>query len=472
MTPQLFLLILRARYKVALFVLIVTVLTTYVVSTRLPKQYMASTSVLIDVKSPDPVAGVVLPGLIAPSYMATQLDIINSDRVALRVVKLLRLEESPAIRTQWMEATNGKGKLDLWLAALLQRKLEVKPSKESNVISIGFSGTEPSFVAAVANTFAQAYIDVSLELKVEPARQYSSWFEGQSKTLRDQLEKAQGALTSYQEKNNVLAMDEQRVDYEKSKLSELSQALTTVQAQTSDSSSKRQSTSDSGTLSDVMQSPVIMSLKSDINRLEAKLQESNVNLGKNHPQTQRAESELASLKEKLAGETKQISRSINTSFQVGRQREKELLQAIESQKKRVIDLSKERDEITVLRRDVETAQHAFDAISMKFVQTKMESQTVQTNVAVLTPAAEPTGPSKPNIFINVVASVVLGTMLGLGIAFMLELVNRRVRSAEDLMAITNLPVLASITSIAAAPRWRDLFTFLSKRGRRANVVAA
>lgn len=472
MTPQLFLLILRARYKVALLVLIVTVLTTYVVSTRLPKQYMASTSVLIDVKSPDPVAGVVLPGLIAPSYMATQLDIINSDRVAVRVVKLLRLDESPAIRAQWMEATNGKGKLDLWLAALLQRKLEVKPSKESNVISIGFSGTEPSFVAAVANTFAQAYIDVSLELKVEPARQYSSWFEGQSKTLRDQLEKAQGALTSYQERNNVLAMDEQRVDYEKSKLSELSQALTTVQAQTSDSSSKRQSSSDSGTLSDVMQSPVIMNLKSDINRLEAKLQESNVNLGKNHPQTQRAESELASLKEKLAGETKQISRSINTSFQVGRQREKELLQAIESQKKRVIDLSKERDEITVLRRDVETAQRAFDAISMKFVQTKMESQTAQTNVAVLTPAAEPTGPSKPNIFINVVASVVLGTMLGLGIAFMLELVNRRVRSAEDLTAITNLPVLASIASIAAPPRWLDLFTFLSKRGRRANAVVA
>jgi succinoglycan biosynthesis transport protein ExoP len=472
MTAQLFLLILRARYKVALFVLIVTVLTTYLVSIRLPKQYTASTSVLIDVKSPDPVAGVVLPGLIAPSYMATQLDIITSDRVAQRVVKLLRLEDSPAIQAQWMEATNGKGKLNLWLASLLQRKLDVKPSKESNVISIGFSGTEPSFVAAVANTFAQAYSDVSLELKVEPARQYASWFEGQSKTLRDQLEKTQGALTSYQEKNNVLAMDEQRVDYEKSKLSELSQALTSVQAQTSDSSSKRQSTSDSGTLSDVMQSPVIMGLKSDINRLEAKLQESNVNLGKNHPQTLRAESELASLKEKLAGETKQISSSINTSYQVGRQREKELLQAIESQKKRVIDLSKERDEITVLRRDVETAQRAFDAISMKSVQTKMESQTAQTNVAVLTPAAEPTGPSKPNIFLNVAASVILGTLLGLGIAFMLELVNRRVRSAEDLAAITNLPVLASITSISTPPRWRDLFNFIFKRGRRPNAVAA
>jgi chain length determinant protein EpsF len=362
-----------------------------------------------------------------------------------------------------MKATKGKGQLSLWIAGRLQRKLDVKPSKESNVISIGFSGTDPVYVAAVANAYARAYIDVNLDLKTEPARQYASWFEGQAKTLRDQLEKAQSALTEYQEKNNVLAMDEQRVDYEKSKLSELSQALTNVQAQTSDSSSKRLSTRSSDTLSDVMQSQVIMNLKSEINTLEAKLQESNVNLGKNHPQTQRTESELASLKEKLAAETRQISSSINTSYQIGKQREKELMEAIESQKKRVIDLSQERDQITVLRREVESAQRAFDTVSAKSVQTRMESQTVQTNVAILTPAAEPTAPSKPNIFINVAASVVMGSMLGLGIALLQEVINRRVRSAEDLAAVTNLPVLASITSVATPTRWRDLLDFFFRR---------
>ncbi len=463
MTPQLFLLILRARYKVALFTLIVIVLTTYGVSLQLPKQYSASTAVVIDVKSPDPVAGMVLPGLIAPSYMATQFDIINSDRVAQRVVKLLRLEQSPGIKEQWMEATKGQGKMNLWLASLLQRKLDVKPSKESNVISIGFSGTEPVFVAAVANAFAQAYVDVNLELKVEPARQYANWFEDQSKTLRDKLEKAQAALTEYQEKNNVLAMDEQRVDYEKSKLSELSAALTGVQTLTSDSSSKRQSTGNSDTLSDVMQNPVIMSLKSDINRLEAKLQESNVNLGPNHPQTQRTESELASLREKLAAETRQISSSISTSYQVGRQREKELLQSMEAQKRRVIDMSRQRDEITVLRREVESAQRAFETVSMRSTQTRMESQTLQTNIAILTAAEEPTSPSKPNILINVAASFVIGTLLGLGIAMLLELLNRRVRSAEDLAAATELPVLASIASIATPPKWRDFLNFTSMR---------
>lgn len=471
MSLQLFLLIIRARYKVVLFTLMAIVLTTFVVSLQMPKQYMARTALVIDVKSPDPVAGVILPGLIAPSYMATQLDIINSDRVAQRVVQLLHLDERAGVREKWMEATEGKGQLNLWLAAGLQRKLDVKPSKESNVISISFSGTDPAYVAAVANAFAQAYIDVNLDLKIEPARQYANWFEGQAKTLRDQLEKSQSALTRYQENNNVLAMDEQRVDYEKAKLSELSQALTSVQALTSDSSSKRLSNRNSDTLSDVMQNQVVMNLKSDINRLESKLQDSNVNLGLNHPQIQSMESELASLKGKLVAETRQISSSINTSYQVGRQREKELAQAIESQKKRVIDLSQQRDEITVLKREVETSQRAFDTVSTKSMQTRMESQTVQTNVAVLTPAAEPSAPAKPNILINVAVSVVVGTLLGLGIALLLELTNRRVRSTEDLASITNLPVLACIASVATPPRWRKFMNRLFKPQPQTSATA-
>ena len=64
-----------------------------------------------------------------------------------------------------MDASDGKGELVAWLADRLKQKLEVKPSRESNVINIEFSGNEPEFVAAVANAFAQAYIDVNLELK-------------------------------------------------------------------------------------------------------------------------------------------------------------------------------------------------------------------------------------------------------------------------------------------------------------------
>ncbi len=129
-----------------------------------------------------------------------------------------------------------------------------------------------------------------------------------------------------------------------------------------------------------MQNPLINSLKSDIARLDAKLQESSVNLGRNHPQTQRTQSELASLRNRLASETRQIHNSISTSYEVGKHKEEELLEAIERQKARVLELNKQRDQISVLQRDVEAAQRNFEAVSQRSAHTRLESLAVQTNI--------------------------------------------------------------------------------------------
>lgn len=466
MTLQQFLLILRARFKIAILILFATVLATLVVSLILPKEYSATTDVVIDVKSPDPIAGMVLPGLISPGYMATQVDIINSERVAQRVVKQLHMDESPAIKEQWLQETNGNGNMVAWLSGLLQKKLDVKPSRESNVININFSGGDPTFAAAVANAFAQSYIDVNLELKVEPARQNAIWFEEQTKQLRDKLESAQKALSDYQQESGVVATDE-RLDYETAKLNELSAQLTVVQAQTSDSHSKSKSAGGSETLAEVMQNPLINSLKSDIARLEAKLQESNINLGKNHPQTQRSESELASLKLKLASEIQKISGSISTSYQIGKQKEKELLEAIETQKTRVLSLNKQRDGIDVRKRDVESAQRAFEGVTQRSALTRLESHSVQSNAVVLSPADEPVDPSRPRIFLNLLVSVFLGTLLGVCAALLQELASRRIRSVEDLVEAVDLPVLATISISEYQPRG-----ILSRRKARKQALAA
>lgn len=463
MTLQQFLLILRARYRVALYTLLATVLTTLVVSLILPKQYTAGTAVVIDVKSPDPIMGMVLPGMISPGYMATQVDIINSDRVAQRVVTLLKLDKNPDAQEKWRDDTEGKGSIVVWLGNLLQNKLDVKPSRESNLININYTGTDPAFAAAVANAFAQAYIDVNLELKVEPARQNSAWFDGQTKLVRDKLEAAQAALSSYQQTARIVGTDE-RLDYETAKLNEISTQLTVIQAQTADSYSKGKSAGGSDTLPEVMQNPLINGLKSEIARLEAKQQESNVSLGKNHPQTLRSESELASLRAKLVSETQKISRSIGTSYQVGKQKEKELVDAMQAQKTRVLALNKQRDEVSVLKRDVESAQRAFEGVSQRSAQTRLESLSVQTNAVVLNPAAEPTEHSKPKILLNILVSIFLGTLLGVGAALMLELGNRRVRSAEDLAQAIDLPLLASIASTRPpATLGRTLRGFFSRR---------
>ena len=442
MTPQQLLTVLRARWLVVFLTFMVVVAGTAALTLTAAKQYTATAAVVLDVKSPDPVSGQTLAGLMAPGYMATQVDIIKSDRVAKRVVSALRLDSSAAVQSQWREATEGRGQITDWLSALLQRNLDVKPSRESNVISIEYMGADPNFAALVANAFARAYVEVNLELRVDPARSYAGFFDEQTKAARDRLETAQKALSDFQQVNGITSTDE-RVDFETAKLNETSSQLTSIQAATTDSQSKRQR-SDADTVAEVMQSPLINGLKGDIARLEARLTETGVNLGRNHPQTLRYESELATLKAQLDAETRQITSAITTTYQVNRQREAQLQAALNQQKDRVLELNKQRDQIAVLRRDIESAQRVFESVSLRASQSSIESQTSQTNIAVLNPAIAPTFPSGPRVKLNIAIAMFLGGLLGVMLALALEFANRRVRSADDLRALRDVVLLGSI----------------------------
>lgn len=446
MTPRQLLQILRARYKLALLIFMLTVSVTLVVSLMLPKQYSASAALVVDVKSPDPVSGLMLQGMMAPGYMATQIDIINSDRVAKAVVQLLGLTDNVAIRQQWMADTQGKGALNDWLAARLSQRLDVKPARESNVITINYTGVDPDFAATVANAFSQAYMDVNLDLRLAPARQYAAFFDQQTKAAREQLETAQAVMSTYQQVHGITTADE-RMDYETARLNETSSQLTTVQGMTTDSQSKRMS-GRGDTMAEVMQSPLINGIKADIVRLQSKLADSNITLGKNHPQTLRAESELAALRELLVAETQKINTSIETTYQVSKQREQQLLGTLANQKARVLLLNKQRDELNVMRRDIESAQHTFELMSQRASQAKIESRANLTNISVLNPAVAAQSPSQPRVLLNLLVSVILGALLGMAAALVVELTHRRVRSVEDLLEVLDIPLLGSVSSAA------------------------
>jgi polysaccharide biosynthesis transport protein len=440
MTPQQLFAILKARWLVVFLVFMAVVGTTSTITLMADKQYTATAAVVLDVKSPDPLNGAML---MATGYMATQVDIIKSDRVAKLVVKTLKLDTSPAIRTQWQEATKGQGELADWLAALLKGNLDVKPSRESNVINIEYVGADPRFAATVANAFAQAYVDVNVELRTNPARQYASFFDEQTRTARERLETAQRALSDYQQRTGITSEDE-RVDFETAKLNETSSQLTAIQAATTDSQSKRQNSARE-TLAEVMQSPLINGLKGDIARMQSRITEASVNLGPNHPQIQRYQSELGALQEQLEAEIRKVNTSINTTYQVNIQRESQLRDALATQKARVLDLNKQRDELSVLRRDIETAQRIFDSVSLRASQSSLESQTNQTNIAVLNPAVPPTFASGPRVKLNIAIAMFMGGLLGVSFALALEMANRRVRSTDDMRDLSDLPFLGGIS---------------------------
>lgn len=436
-----FMLILKARAWVVLLALVMTVITTVVVSLILPKSYTATATLVVDAKAKDPVTGIMLPAQMLPGYVATQVDILGSQNVALRVVQGLKLADNPQVRADFMAATQGRGSIQHWLADLLLRKLEVEPSRESSVIRVNFSGTDPQFAAVVANAFAQAYIQTNLDLKVEPARQTTAWYETKIASLRTNLEAAQAKLSQYQREHGLVASDE-RLDVETARLAELSSQLVAAQSATYDSLSRQKQSGES--LPDVMNSPVVAGLRADLARAESKLSELAEKLGTNHPQYQSASAEVESLRAKLNNEIGTATKGVSATARAAMQREGDLRSSLAAQRAKVLQLKKQRDDLTVLLRDVENAQRAYDTALQRYTQTSLEAENTQTDIAILNPAVPPIEPSSPKLVLNTILAVFLGGLLGIGLAFLMEMIDRRVRSGEDVAAMLGIPVLGEL----------------------------
>lgn len=433
--------ILRARWKIALLMFVLTVGVTLAVSLILPKQYTATASVVLDVK-PDPVSAIVFAGAMNPAFMATQVDVIQSDRVAYRVVRNLKLTESPEVRQQWLDETDGEGSIEVWLADTFSKKLDVKPSVQSNVINVSYTAPDPRFAAGLANAFVRAYIDTSLELRVDPAKQYSTFFDKQGKEARDSLEKAQARLSAFQRERGITATDE-RLDVETARLSELSSQLVTIQAIAAESNSRQGQANGTSAeqMQEVLSNPVINNLKAQLSSQEARLKELGARYGSAHPQVIELKESIAELKVKIAEETKRVTGGVGVTGSINRAREAQVQAALAAQRAKVLSLKQVRDEGMVLAREVDNAQRTYDTLMARSTQTSLESQTTQSNVNVLTEAVAPLKPSSPRVVLNTLLSVFLGSLLALGAAFLLELFDRRVRSVDDVAAVLQLPVL-------------------------------
>ena len=441
MTFGQFLSILRARWWVVALVLGLTVATTLVVSLLLPRQYTATASVVVDFK-PDPVSAFAFGGGASPAYMATQVDIVRSERVAQRVVRNLKLNENPQVRQEWLDETGGEGNIEVWLASVFQKQMDVVPSRESSVIAISYKAPDPRFAAGLANAFAQAYIDTALELRTDPARLYSTFFENRAKEARETLEQAQSKVSAFQKQAGIIATDE-RLDVETARLNELSSQATMMQALLAESAS-RQAQAQSGQgdrMQEVLNNANVSQLKADISRAEAQLQQLTTRLGDKHPQVVEAKASLAELRSRLDAETRKVTGSVTVSANINRQRLAEVQRALQAQRDKVLKMKAVRDEGLVLLRDVENAQRSYDALLQRFTQTNLEGQTTQSNINLLTQATPPLEPSSPRIVLNTLLSIFLGTLLAVGTALLLELMDRRVRNVDDVVEALGLPVL-------------------------------
>ncbi|HSN19310.1 MAG TPA: chain length determinant protein EpsF [Usitatibacter sp.] len=444
MNVQQFLLALRGRLWVFLTLFAGTVAAAVVVTLLMPRTYTSTVSMLVENRDQQSLSTSTEPLRAQVGYMQTQVDVIQSQRVARKVVEDLKLADDPGVR-QAFEKSGGHGSVEDWLAGALLSSLHVDTS-QSSVIQIMYSANDPKFAARLANAFANAYMAVTLHLRVDPTKKAAAWFDEQLKGLRKDFEQAQDRLAKFQREHGIIASDE-RVDVENARLAELSTQALQAQNATYDADAKlsqaRGATSTEN-LPEVQASPLIQTLKAQLLTAEAKLQELSMRLGPNHPEYRQQKSEVDALRGKLGAEMRRVVAGVESAARQNRMHAQELQQALAQQRARVIALRDARDQSLVLMRDVDTAQKAYEAALQRYLVNKVESGAQSTNVTILNAATEPAHPTKPKVPLNIALGVIVGLLLGLGAVFLLELVDRRVRSNADLDGTLEAPLLGTL----------------------------
>lgn len=444
-----FLQALRARRKAFTVTLVAVIVSAIAVVLIMPKKYESTATLLMDARDEQ----VLSPTRLSPrehlGYIATQVDLIQSGRVASQVARTLKLAQKPGMREAWQQETEGSIQIDDWIGQNLLEKLKADVSA-SNVVSIKFASSDPEFAAAVANGFAKAYLDTTLEMRTHPSRAAAEWLETQLKGMRGELQQAQAKLTSFQRAKGFTFADE-RTDVDTTRLAELSTAYAAARNANQDAQiryKKAQEVIASGTpdaMAEIMASTAITAVRADLARAEAAFQTASADLGPNHPVYQRLAADVNAQREKLATEMKKVVASLGTAAQQARQREDDLAKAIAAQNERIQTMKDARVELVAMTRDVDNAQRSYDTVLGRYMTNKIEATAKSTNVAMLTPAVVPIKPTQPKVGLISGLSVFLGLLLAAAVVYVLETTDRRVRSRADLESRLAVPSLGRLS---------------------------
>lgn len=441
--------ILIARRRQFLTVCCVVLTIVLIASLLLPKKFQGEAAVIADVSTTDPYTNIAnVPQQQQTAFLATQMDVISSRNVALKVVHGQKLAKDPYFtrKLTGMTATA----MDNAIADILLDKLSVRSSHNGNVIYLDYPDPNPIRAAAIANAFADAYVQTSVDLKVSPMRGQQGSFDKQVDDLRKTLEDTQRKLSAYQSKHGLIGTDDARLDVENARLEELSNQLVAAQSAMYANSARSRQMEQAASLhrpdemSDLFKNPLMQSLKTELARAEAKFADTSQRFDHNHPQYMSAAAELAAIQKKVNQEMQNARQTITREASISQQQAASLQKAVEQQRDRILSLKTQQDEYAVLKRDVDSARTAYDAALQRSGQTRLQSQLENSNIAVLDHAPVPEKPASPRLLLNMILAIFIAPLLATALCIFLETLRPLVHTDTDLVGNSFGPLLAEI----------------------------
>ena len=340
--------ILSARIWGIILTFVITVSITIMVVTILPEQYTATSRVILDVAVPDAVSGRTMPSGLVRDHIRTQIQLIKSNRVALRVVESAKLTQSPVYLNAFAKIKNIDISFDNWIALEIVKNLEARQVTGSKILAISFTSQNARHAAQIANAFTDAYMEVDLELRVDPAKRNAQWFSGQLNNLQQNLNDAQRRLTEYKQKTGIVSIEES-LDSETAKLADLTSRVTDAEANVSDAKSlvlqlsTFQETKNSGAiLPEFLSNSNIQRWRDELTKIDAQFAMVSGSVGPNHPTYKAIQAQRAVIQTQLDAEIGKLRESIYAQVEMAQSRARSLNNELNTQKNKLLKLRSER----------------------------------------------------------------------------------------------------------------------------------
>jgi uncharacterized protein involved in exopolysaccharide biosynthesis len=441
------LLILWRRGWIVVLTFLCAVVAAAGVLTFVPGRYDATATASIDPGGLNPVTENIGGNSTAIGLMQGNLiELVESQRVALEVVKRLNLTGSPRVQAEYRASDSfGRKSIDDWMAEAILRNVDAKFQMGTNVLSIRYRTGDPSQAALIANAFLAATVDESITMKAASGDQTARWFAPQIAELHKELEAARGALEAYQAQTNVVAPTAQGGDVETANLNSVTQDLAGSRALLTALQSRL--TSGSTELSNDPSDPdlqLLAALKQKATSSQSDIEATKNLLGANNPKMVTAAANLAAVRKQIADATDRMKDHLKERIATTQNQIASLQVTQVQAQKALIAAQAQRDRLGDLARDVAFRLDQLNAREREAAQARLQSKLTFADIAILDKATPPISPSFPKPFLVIPVSIGAGLVLGILLALISEATDRRVRVAEDLVYATSAPLLGVI----------------------------
>lgn len=428
-----------AYRKLTILIVLAGLLLTITVMSMWPRTYTAMVRLMVSYEVNDPLNGKELPVGQVGSYIATEMELMQTPEVLLAVVDRLDLTRHKDYAAGY---DSRRGTLREWAAGKLARNLAVYQGQfGSQLIYVTYSARDPAEAAQVANSIADVYREHDYVRSTGPPGRRAERYAEQLQELKAKVDQAQKEVTAFHQRNTLIDEgDKTHVDMV---------LLATLEGRLLDAQNERRAAqaraSGNQAVSDlVLSSPEVQALKAQLATQELRLAELNWTYMPNHPDILEQQNLTQATRRSLASALGSYSANAAAGLGMARNLERSLQQAVAEQRSKVLATSQLHDEAAKYLLELDSTQVVYRRALEGYDQFMFASGGHYTNVTLVSRATPPVKASKPRVFAGLLLGGFTAFALGLGIPLGYELFNRRVRCRDDLERHHGIPVLIEL----------------------------